>query len=168
MYGPRLEPTARIRLANRNHEHYPARHRTILKKTAQWRTSSTHDSVHTGVIGRWFHVHLAHQIHGANASSLLFPEGQPIRLVETPYPRCQWMMIKERKKGARINSMKKSPRGKCTCRDLNLQHWFAWPIEIMRTIHHTIAPSSKKRRLNDRLPARKIRSTRESLEDIST
>ena len=29
---PRLEPTAPIRLADRNHAHYPSRHRTILKK----------------------------------------------------------------------------------------------------------------------------------------
>ena len=99
MYVPRLEPTALIRLADRNQAHYPSRCRTILKKKmAQRRTSSTHDSIHTGVIGRCFHVHLAHQINGANASSLLFPEGQPIRLVETPNPRCQWMMIFHRKK----------------------------------------------------------------------
>ena len=29
---PRLEPMAPIRLADRNHAHYPSRHRTILKK----------------------------------------------------------------------------------------------------------------------------------------
>ena len=59
------------------------------KKTAQWRTSSALDSIHLGVIGRCYHVHLKHQIHGANLkNSLLFPEGQPI-LVETPNPRCQ-------------------------------------------------------------------------------
>ena len=32
VYAPRLEPTALIRLADRNHAHYPSRHRTILKK----------------------------------------------------------------------------------------------------------------------------------------
>ena len=36
VYAPRLEPTAPIRLADRNHAHYPSRHSTILeKKTAQ-------------------------------------------------------------------------------------------------------------------------------------
>ena len=32
VHVPRLEPTAPIRLADRNHAHYPSRHRTILKK----------------------------------------------------------------------------------------------------------------------------------------
>ena len=32
VYVPRLEPTAPIRLADRNHAHYPTRHCTILKK----------------------------------------------------------------------------------------------------------------------------------------
>ena len=31
-YAPRLEPTAPIRLADRNHAYYPSCHRTILKK----------------------------------------------------------------------------------------------------------------------------------------
>ena len=31
-YAPRLEPAAPIRLANRNHAHYPSRHRTVLNK----------------------------------------------------------------------------------------------------------------------------------------
>ena len=31
VYVPRLEPTAPIRLAERNHAHYPERHCTILK-----------------------------------------------------------------------------------------------------------------------------------------
>ena len=31
-HAPRLEPTAPIRLADRNHAHYPSRHCTILKK----------------------------------------------------------------------------------------------------------------------------------------
>ena len=52
-HAPRLEPTPPIRLADRNHAHYPSRHCTILKKkTAQWRTSSTHDTIHTRVIRR--------------------------------------------------------------------------------------------------------------------
>ena len=32
VYVPSLEPTAPIRLADRNHAHYPSRHCTILKK----------------------------------------------------------------------------------------------------------------------------------------
>ena len=32
VHVPRLEPTAPIRLADRNYVHYPLRHRTILKK----------------------------------------------------------------------------------------------------------------------------------------
>ena len=31
-YAPRTEPTAPIRLADRNHANYPSRQRTILKK----------------------------------------------------------------------------------------------------------------------------------------
>ena len=89
----RLEPTTPIRPADRNQGHYPSRHYHPQKKMAQWLTSSTHESIHTGVMGRCFHVHLAHPIHGANANSLLFPEGQPIRLVETPNPSCQWKTI---------------------------------------------------------------------------
>ena len=45
--------------------HYPSRLHTIFKrKMARRWTSSTHDTIHTGVIGRCFHVHLMHQIHG--------------------------------------------------------------------------------------------------------
>ena len=32
VHVPRLEPTAPIRLADRNHAHYPSRHCTIFKK----------------------------------------------------------------------------------------------------------------------------------------
>ena len=35
VYAPRLEPMAPIRLADRNHAHYPSRHCAILKNTAQ-------------------------------------------------------------------------------------------------------------------------------------
>ena len=31
-YAPRLKPAAPIRLADRNHAHYPSRRRTVLKK----------------------------------------------------------------------------------------------------------------------------------------
>ena len=63
---PRLEPTAPIRLADRK-----SRALSLTpycapseQKMAQGRTSSTHDSIHTGVIGRCLHVHLTHRIHG--------------------------------------------------------------------------------------------------------
>ena len=36
------------------------------------------------------------------------------------------------------------PKGKSTHRDSNLQHRFAYQIEITRTIHHATAPSSNK------------------------
>ena len=42
-YAPRLESAAPIRLADRNHVHYPSRRRTILdpqKKMAWWRTQA--------------------------------------------------------------------------------------------------------------------------------
>ena len=32
VYAPRFEPTAPIRLADRNHAHYPSCHRTIFNK----------------------------------------------------------------------------------------------------------------------------------------
>ena len=55
LYVPKLKPTAPIRLADRNHAHYPPRHRTILKKkTARWRTSSTRNPIHMGDIGRCY------------------------------------------------------------------------------------------------------------------
>ena len=66
-YVPTLKPTAPIRLVDRNHAHYPSRHRTIFKRR---RPSSKHDSIHTGVIGRCLQVHLTHQIHGVADLSL--------------------------------------------------------------------------------------------------
>ena len=72
VYVPRLEPTASIRLADRNHAHYPSRPYTILKKKmAQWRPSSTYDPIHTGVIGKCFHVHLMRQIHNTMLTPLV-------------------------------------------------------------------------------------------------
>ena len=32
VYAPRLEPTAPIRIADRNHAHYPSRHRILIKR----------------------------------------------------------------------------------------------------------------------------------------
>ena len=91
VYMPRLEPTALIRLADRNHTHYPSRHCTILKK--RWLSDglpghmfpSTREPSEDVSTYTWHTKSLV----GANASSLLFPEGQPIRLVKTPNPRCQ-------------------------------------------------------------------------------
>ena len=132
---------------------------------AQWRTSSTHDSIHIGVIGRCFNVHLTYQIHGANASSPLFPKGQPIRLVETSYERCQGMMILQRKKEARINSMK-NPR-RASVRAETRTYGTDSPSRS-KSCTLSITPSSKKRWLDDGLQAHMIRSTWESSEDVST
>ena len=57
----------------------------LQKMTAQGRTSSTHDSIHTGVIGRCLHVHLTHQIHGV---ADLFPRCRRAtsETVEAPNP----------------------------------------------------------------------------------
>ena len=83
-------------------------HHTIAlssKKMAQWRTFSTHDSIHMGVIGRFFRVHFTHQIHGGNMSSLLFPEGQQSDCLRHLIQGVNWTMLyKHRKKGVRINS----------------------------------------------------------------
>ena len=43
-----------------------------------------------------------------------------------------------------IYNDEKSTKGKSTRRDSNLRHRFAWQIEITHTIHHAVAPSSKK------------------------
>ena len=58
---PRLEHTAPIRLADRNHAHYPSRHRTILKK----KDGSMTDFQHTqsdphGSHRKMVHVLLTH------------------------------------------------------------------------------------------------------------
>ena len=55
-----------------------------------------------------------------------------------------YIYYKERKKGLRINANEKSPNGKYTCQDSNLPHRFAKQTETTCTIHHAIAPSSKK------------------------
>ena len=106
MYVPRLEPTALNRLADRNHAHGLSCHRTISKSMAQWRTSSTHDSIHTGVIGRCLHVHLTHQIYGV---ADVFPHSHRAtsQTVEAPNPWHQTREItttSEGRKGVRINA----------------------------------------------------------------
>ena len=45
-----------------------------------------------------------------NTNSLLFPEGQPIRLDETPNPRCRWKMISQRKKEGSENKFQRKIR----------------------------------------------------------
>ena len=72
------------------------------------------------------------------------------------------------KEGSENKFNEKSPKSKRTCRDSNLRNRFAWQAEVKRTIHRAVAPSSKKRWLNDGLPAHLIRSTRESSEDVAT
>ena len=68
VYVPRLEPTALIRLADRNHAHYPSRRCTILN-LKRWLNDGLPAHmipIHTGIIRRFnlHEVHLAHQIHG--------------------------------------------------------------------------------------------------------
>ena len=85
--------TAPIRLADRNLAHYPSRHCTVFKKkTAQWQTSSTHDSIHTGVIGRCLHVHLTHQIHGVADLSPCSRRATS-QTVEVPNPWCEVQLL---------------------------------------------------------------------------
>ena len=97
MYVPRLEPTAPIRLADRNHAHYPSRRSIILKKgeMAQGRTSSTHVSIHTGVIGKCnLHIHLTHQNHGVAGRFSPLPKSWgflPFVFKLTPF--FLWIMI---------------------------------------------------------------------------
>ena len=168
MYAPRLEPTAPIRLADRNHAHYPSRQCTILKKkTAQWRTYSTLDSIHTGVIGRCCHVHLKHQIHGANwKTPFCSPKGNQYWLRHLIQGVRLTILYTDRKKGVRINSKslerqvyapRLEPTAPIRRAEQNHAHY--------PSRHCTIL---KKRRLNDGLPAHMIPSTLESSEDVST
>ena len=85
VYAPRLEPTAPIRLADRNHAHYPTRHCTIFIKRRLNDGLPEHDSIHTGVIERCLHVHLTHQIHGV-ANLSLRSRRATSQTVEAPNP----------------------------------------------------------------------------------
>ena len=79
-HAPRLEPTAPIRLADRNHVHHPSRQRTIPnKKTARWRTSCTRKSIHTGVIGRCYTYSWRTSLQGAFWHFPPLPKEQPVR-----------------------------------------------------------------------------------------
>ena len=91
VYVPKLEPTAPIRLADRNHAHYPSRHCTILKKRRLNDGLPAHVSIHTGVIGRCLHVHLTHQIHDV---ADVFPRSRRAtsQTVEAPNP---WRQTRE-------------------------------------------------------------------------
>ena len=60
---PRLEPMAPIRLADRNHAHYPSRQRTILKKDG-----SMTDFQHTQSDPHGSHRKLLHVLLTATAS----------------------------------------------------------------------------------------------------
>ena len=84
VYVPRLEPTAPIRLADRNHAHYPSRHCTILKKRrlndglpAHMIPSTWESSKDVSWCGGRFTPlggqpakRLKHQIHGAKQEKL--------------------------------------------------------------------------------------------------
>ena len=60
VYAPRLEPAAPIRLAHRNHTHYPSRRRTILKKDGSMTDfKHTHSDPH-GSHRKMLHVLLTH------------------------------------------------------------------------------------------------------------
>ena len=75
------------------------------KKMAQWRTSSSRNPIHTGVIGRCCHVHLKHQIHGANwKTPFCSPKGSQYWLRHLIQGVNWTMLYKDRKKGVRINS----------------------------------------------------------------
>ena len=78
VYVPRLEPTARIRLADGNPAHYPSRHCTILKKDGSMTEFNCTQSDHTGVIGRCLQVRLTHQICGV-ADVFPAPGGQRVK-----------------------------------------------------------------------------------------
>ena len=137
------------------------------KKTPQWRTSSTLDSIHTGVIGRCCHVHLKHQIHGANwKTPFCSPKGNQYWLRHLIQGVNWTILYKDRKKGVRINSKslerqvyapRLEPTAPIRLADRNHAHYPS---------RHCTIP--KKRRLNDGLPAHLIRSTRESSEDVTT
>ena len=82
-HAPRLEPAAPIRLADRNHAHYPSRHCTILKKDSSMtdfeRTHSNPHGSHWKMFSRtlgtpnpWcmVHVHLPFGDFSLNIFSL--------------------------------------------------------------------------------------------------
>ena len=59
-YAPRLEPTAPIRLADRNPAHYPSRHCTILKKDGSMTDFQHTQSDPHGSHRKMLHVLLTH------------------------------------------------------------------------------------------------------------
>ena len=59
-YAPRLEPAAPIRIADRNHMHYPSRHRTILKKDGSMTDFQHTQSDAHGSDRKMLHVLLTH------------------------------------------------------------------------------------------------------------
>ena len=170
MYEPRLEPTAPIHLADRNHVHYPSHHCTVFKKrrlndglpahmitstressgdvyTYTWHTKSmvwvTFFSAPGGQPVKWFR----HQIHGAKQEKLQI----------------------RRKKGVSINTNGKIPEGQVYAprleptapirlADRNNAHYPSRHCTILKI----------KRRLNDGLSAHMFPSTRVSSEDVYT
>ena len=110
-YAPRLEPTAPIRLADRNHAHYPSRHCTILKKD-----SSMTDFQHTqsdphGSHRKMLHVLFTHLPPRCALTFFPAPEGPAVKRLRTPPSKVlkeQRYMI--RKEGSQ-NKLKKIPEG---------------------------------------------------------
>ena len=109
------------------------------KKMAQWRTSSTHDSIHTGLIGRCSHVHLTHQIHGV---ADVFPRSQRAtsQTVEGTNPRRQKkreIIYKSEGRRETKNMNGKIPKGQVYVP--RLEHTFDWlPFGSGENVSHTM------------------------------
>ena len=81
VYAPRPEPTAPIRLADRNHAHYPSRHCTIFKKRRLNDRLPAHAIRSTRESSEMLHVLLTH-LPPRCALTFFFPpapEGQPVK-----------------------------------------------------------------------------------------
>ena len=84
-HAPRLEPTTPIRLADRNHAHYPSRHCTILEK----KDGSMTDFQHTqsdphGSHRKMLHVLLTQLPPRCALTFFPAPEGQAVKRLRTP------------------------------------------------------------------------------------
>ena len=105
------------------------------KKMAQWRTSSTHDSIQTGVFGRCCHVHLKHQIHGANGKTPFFsPKGNQYWLRHLIQGVNWTILYKNRKKGVSKNS--KSLERQVYVLRLTLQYIYIYKLAEWFSSYH--------------------------------
>ena len=124
--------------------------------------SSTHDSIHTGVIGS-FHIHLAHQIRGANASSPLFPEGQPVKWLKHQIHGAKQEKLYPQEEGSQYKYKLKNPRRASVCAETRTygtdspSRWKSRALSIT-LLHH---PQKKDGSITHMIP-----STRESSEDV--